>query len=280
MAWHATLAGVCRGLSLRRPPARGARTSPVRLRERALRCFATIRLSRSNWPNIEKGLDFFLAFERDSRGAIAQIWVERQGAIPVPLASGGVVQAERAGRPDRRPAIGRRAGSSTTRAERRRAPRKSRSGFSPQLTLEAAMLRRGGFEGLPPLEAEEALYLKLGGAAGGEEKHAGGKDENIGELAEQHFAGLTDAARRVRLRRRRPICRARSPNSRPVSRTTTISRGSRNGRRPEARAMRGTRHEPRSRHSRALCGSGRPGPRTRRPRPGSPPTPAAARPMS
>jgi ATP-dependent helicase/nuclease subunit B len=52
------------------------------------------------------------------------------------------------------------------------------------------MLRDGGFEGLPALKAEEAIYLKLGGAAGGEEKHAGGKGENIGQLAEQHFAGL------------------------------------------------------------------------------------------
>ncbi len=65
-----------------------------------------------------------------------------------------------------------------------------KAGFSPQLTLEAAMLQQGGFEGLPSLETEQAIYLKLGGAAGGEEKHAGGKSEKILELAEQHFAGL------------------------------------------------------------------------------------------
>ena len=52
------------------------------------------------------------------------------------------------------------------------------------------MLQQGGFEGLPPLQTEQAIYLKLGGAAGGEEKHAGGKNENIGQLAEQHLAGL------------------------------------------------------------------------------------------
>jgi ATP-dependent helicase/nuclease subunit B len=52
------------------------------------------------------------------------------------------------------------------------------------------MLQQGGFEGLAPLETEQAIYLKLGGATGGEEKHAGGKGENIGDLAEQHFAGL------------------------------------------------------------------------------------------
>ena len=52
------------------------------------------------------------------------------------------------------------------------------------------MLRLGGFEALPTLETEQAIYLKLGGAAGGEKKHAGGKGENIRDLAEQHFAGL------------------------------------------------------------------------------------------
>ena len=52
------------------------------------------------------------------------------------------------------------------------------------------MLRRGGFEGLPPLETVEALYLKLGGAKGGEENPAGGQDEDIAALAEKHFAEL------------------------------------------------------------------------------------------
>jgi ATP-dependent helicase/nuclease subunit B len=52
------------------------------------------------------------------------------------------------------------------------------------------MLLRGAFDELPALETEEALYLKLGGAAGGEIKRAGGKAEDIRELAERHFAGL------------------------------------------------------------------------------------------
>src|ERR1700729_241343 len=41
-----------------------------------------------NWPNIKKSLDFFLAFERDSRDGTERIWVERRGVIPVLLASG------------------------------------------------------------------------------------------------------------------------------------------------------------------------------------------------
>ncbi len=40
-------------------------------------------------------------------------------------------------------------------------------GFAPQMTLEAAMLKRGAFEAIGPLEPEGAIYLKLGGADGG-----------------------------------------------------------------------------------------------------------------
>ncbi len=155
-------------------------------------CFALLRDGSAfalHWPNIENGLDFFLAFERETRGAIAQTWVERQGALPVPLAGGdSFILSARADRID-----GLRPGGARIIDYKSGAPptaKDVKAGFSPQLTLEAAILRDGGFEGLPPLEAEEAIYLKLGGAAGGEEKHAGGKGENILELAERHFVGL------------------------------------------------------------------------------------------
>jgi ATP-dependent helicase/nuclease subunit B len=43
--------------------------------------------------------------------------------------------------------------------------------LTPQLPLEGAILAAGGFEGLPVLEPEELIYLRLsGGAKGGEEK--------------------------------------------------------------------------------------------------------------
>jgi ATP-dependent helicase/nuclease subunit B len=142
-----------------------------------------------NWPNIEKGLDFFLAFERKTRGAITQIWVERQGAIVVPLDNGmPFTLSARADRIDLLQSAGARLIDYKSGAPP--IAKEVKAGFSPQLTLEAAMLRREGFEGLPPLETEEAIYLKLGGAAGGEEKHAGGKGENIVDLADRHFAGL------------------------------------------------------------------------------------------
>jgi ATP-dependent helicase/nuclease subunit B len=58
------------------------------------------------------------------------------------------------------------------------------------LTLEAAMLRRGGFQGLSALDPADAIYLKLGGVDGGEVKRAGGGKADIRMLAEKHFAEL------------------------------------------------------------------------------------------
>ena len=188
MAWHASLQEFVEAYP--------SGALPPEARERLLAIaqarFALLRADPAfalHWPNIEKGLDFFLGFERETRDAIQQIWVERQGAIAVPLTTGAPFKlSARADRIDVLKSGGARlidykSGAPPTAKE-------VKAGFSPQLTLEAALLGRGGFEGLPPLETVEAIYLKLGGAAGGEEKPAGGKSENIGALAGQHFAGL------------------------------------------------------------------------------------------
>jgi ATP-dependent helicase/nuclease subunit B len=142
-----------------------------------------------HWPNIERGLDFFLAFERKTRGAIAQTWVEGQGAIAVPLDSGTPFKLS--ARADRIDLL--QSGAARLIDYKSGAPpgaNEVQVGFAPQLTLEAAMLRQSGFEGLPALKTEQALYLKLGGANGGEVKPAGGKQADIRKLAEQHFVGL------------------------------------------------------------------------------------------
>ncbi|HEY3624460.1 MAG TPA: double-strand break repair protein AddB [Roseiarcus sp.] len=188
MAWHATLQQFVEAYPS------GALPSEARdrLLSIARACFALLRDDPAfalHWPNIEKGLDFFLAFERKTRGAITQIWVERQGAIVVPLDSG--IPFKLSARADRIDVL-QSGGARLIDYKSGALPiaKEVKAGFSPQLTLEAAMLQQGGFKGLPPLEAEQAIYLKLGGASGGEEKHAGGKGEKILELAEQHCAGL------------------------------------------------------------------------------------------
>jgi ATP-dependent helicase/nuclease subunit B len=142
-----------------------------------------------NWPTIEKAIDFLLDFERRSRGDIGRVWVERRGEIIFPLGSGAPFKLT--ARADRIDVL--RSGGARLidyKSGTPPGPNEVEVGFAPQLTLEAAMLRRAGFEGLPALEPKEALYLKLGGAAGGAEKPAGGEKADIGKLAEKHFAGL------------------------------------------------------------------------------------------
>ena len=188
IAWHATVQKFAEAYPSGDLPA-GARERLVSIARASFGLFHDDPAFALHWPNIEKGLDFFLAFERKSRAAVARIWVERQGAITVPVAGGTPFKlSARADRIDLLQSGGARLIDYKSGAPP--SAKDVKAGFSPQLTLEAAMLRRGGFEGLQPLETEEAIYLKLGGAAGGEEKHAGGKHENINVLAEQHFAGL------------------------------------------------------------------------------------------
>jgi ATP-dependent helicase/nuclease subunit B len=188
-AWHAALQEFVEAYP--------AGALPPEARDRlfsiALARFAPLRADPAfaglNWPNIEASLDFFLAFERDSRADIACVWVERQGAIVVPLASGMPFKlSARADRIDLLRSGGARLidyKSGTTPG-----PREVEVGFAPQLTLEAAMLSRGGFPGLPTLDPAEALYLKLGGADGGAAKRAGGEKADIRKLSEKHFAEL------------------------------------------------------------------------------------------
>jgi ATP-dependent helicase/nuclease subunit B len=142
-----------------------------------------------NWPNIETAIDFFLDFERRNRGAIERIWVERRGEIVFPLADGGPFKLT--ARADRIDLL--RSGEATLIDYKSGSPpgaNEVKIGLAPQLTLEAAILMRGGFQGLEAIRPQRALYLKLGGPNGGREKPAGGKDANISELSERHFAAL------------------------------------------------------------------------------------------
>ena len=66
--------------------------------------------------------------------------------------------------------------------------KKVEAGFSPQLTLQAAMLSHGAFEGLGPHDARELLYIKItGGVPPGLLKPV---DINVAETARRHLENL------------------------------------------------------------------------------------------
>jgi ATP-dependent helicase/nuclease subunit B len=142
-----------------------------------------------NWPGIEKAIDFFVAFEARNRAAIRRIWVERHGEIAFPLKGGETFKLT--ARADRIDVLS--IGGATLIDYKNGSPpgvKEVKAGFAPQLTLEAAILMRGGFEGLPKMAPARALYLKLGGPEGGEERDAAGAKAHVAELADKHFDEL------------------------------------------------------------------------------------------
>ena len=69
-----------------------------------------------------------------------------------------------------------------------------RTGLSPQLTLEGAILRQGGFKDIPPGgSVAELVYVRLrGGAVAGEEKPIKFKDGTPDEHADHALSKLTE----------------------------------------------------------------------------------------
>jgi ATP-dependent helicase/nuclease subunit B len=143
------------------------------------------------WPRLERAMRFYLDFET-SRRPLAGLDVEIEGSIDIPLADG--THFTLSAKADR---LERRADGTVSIVDYKTgtppSSKEVRVGFAPQLTLEAAMARRGAF-GLPHgTHVEEALYVKLLGKDGGEEKPLGsrnGTEEDIAALAERHFAEL------------------------------------------------------------------------------------------
>ena len=125
IAWHATLQEFVEAYPSDALPSE-ARERLLSIAQARFALFRDDPAFALQWPNIEKGLDFFLAFERDTRGALAQAWVERQGAIDCPACERNAIQTQRAGGPDRFAAIGRRAGHRLQERSAADPPRRSR----------------------------------------------------------------------------------------------------------------------------------------------------------
>lgn len=143
------------------------------------------------WPRIGKLIDFYLGFEAKRRKTIETIETEREGCLDIPLRDGSnFVLTARADR------IEHHSGGRLTLVDYKTgAPpgvKEVKVGFSPQLTLEAAMALRGAFDPGIKIESIEALYLKLGGQNGGEERLLKFDGDSLTAVAERHLAGLTD----------------------------------------------------------------------------------------
>ena len=142
-----------------------------------------------NWPRIMQGFAAFLGFDAARRERAERILIEQNGRLDIPLLDGSIFALT--ARADRIELL-RDGGAALIDYKTGAPPGKLevQVGFAPQLTLEAAMLSRGGFADLPGVAAVEALYFKLGGPSGGETRDLDFKDVGFAEVVERHFAGL------------------------------------------------------------------------------------------
>ncbi|MFD2183940.1 double-strand break repair protein AddB [Rhodoplanes azumiensis] len=121
------------------------------------------------WPRFTEIARWFVRFERERRADGTVVSAEITGALDIPLGEGRTFRLRaRADRIERHPD-----GSFAILDFKTGAPPSSkqvRLGLSPQLTLEGAILRGGGFDGLPPGEGlAEIAYVRLtGGDPAGE----------------------------------------------------------------------------------------------------------------
>jgi ATP-dependent helicase/nuclease subunit B len=115
------------------------------------------------WPRFQRIASWFSAWEIARRGDIGSIAAEIRGEIPIPLDNERTfVLSARADRIERR-----HDGSFAILDYKTGQPptgKQVRMGLSPQLTLEAAILREGGFDGIAAgCSVGELVYVRLSG---------------------------------------------------------------------------------------------------------------------
>ena len=141
------------------------------------------------WPRLLQGLDAYLDFERERRPNIEHVHVEKGGRLAIPLADGSTFDLT--GTADRIEFM--KDGTAVIVDYKTGAPpsvKEVRAGWSPQLTLEAAMESSGAFRDLPMREVSAAIYLPLGGGGKKPRDLDDPKKGSFGDLVSEHFDEL------------------------------------------------------------------------------------------
>ncbi|MBM3527436.1 MAG: double-strand break repair protein AddB [Alphaproteobacteria bacterium] len=148
------------------------------------------------WPRFERIAHWFAGFDADRRSGLAAIYSEIGGSIPIPFGSDVLTLSVRADRIERlkdgRYAV------LDYKTGQPPSDKQVRTDLSPQLTLESAILRRGGFKDIPAgASVAELLYVRLrGGEPAGEPKVVDLDGSTPDDIAERALARLTEMAAR------------------------------------------------------------------------------------
>jgi ATP-dependent helicase/nuclease subunit B len=144
------------------------------------------------WPRFKRIADWFARYETDRRGKLAALHAEIGGSIAIPFGNEEFKLTVRADRieclADGRYAI------LDYKTGMPPSAKQVRAGLAPQLTLEAAILRQGGFKGVPKGgSVAQLVYVRLsGGVPAGEEKPIQFDDITFDEHADEALAKLAD----------------------------------------------------------------------------------------
>ncbi len=149
------------------------------------------------WAVIEKAMEVFLSFDSQQRETTREISTETTGKLEITLADLTSFRlSARADRLDHH-----RDGTATLIDYKTGQPpsnKEVRVGFAPQLTLEAGILRHGGF-GTPHLGEMRATYLKLGGKDGGRVQVIKFDNEPFDDVVARHLDGARQLLSSFRL---------------------------------------------------------------------------------
>jgi ATP-dependent helicase/nuclease subunit B len=144
------------------------------------------------WTRFLRIAGWFEGWERERRVNATKIFAELSGKHSIPLGNTTFSLTARADRIERR-----RDGSYAILDYKTGQPPTEpqvRSGLAPQLTLEAAILRNGGFPGIPGGSVSEISYVRLrGGEPPGESKTirlSEGTPDSCADIALQKLTGI------------------------------------------------------------------------------------------
>lgn len=144
------------------------------------------------WTRFLRIADWFEGWERARRSGATKIFAEISGRLSIPLGKAEFLLTARADRIERRAdgsyaILDYKTGQPPTEPQ-------VRSGLAPQLTLEAAILRQGGFPGIAPGSVSELGYVRLkGGDPPGEPKtikFTEGTPDSCADTALQRLTGI------------------------------------------------------------------------------------------